>query len=245
MKAAFIYVGPIGDYGWSHAHDQGRLYVESKFPWLETAYSESVAEGDALRYLDRYIDEGYDIVFTTSFGFMDDTVAAAGKYPDKIFWHCSGYERRANMGTYFSEFHQLYYLNGLMAGALTKTDKVGYIGAYPIPEVVRHIDAFALAFRRSVINQPSYQQMKALSGAVMSTLGKAVDSGGTVVLVFEADIGMGMGRVIREEIAPECNLVSIDEIVLHNFNFIDIGEPTGDRGFIPVVIKSLVFPNRI
>jgi ethanolamine utilization protein EutA len=106
-------------------------------------------------------------------------------------------------------------------------------------------DQFALAFRRSVINQPSYQQMKALSGAVISTLGKAVDSGGTVVLVFEADIGMGMGRVIREEIAPECNLVSIDEIVLHDFNFIDIGEPTGDRGFIPVVIKSLVFPNQI
>ncbi len=106
-------------------------------------------------------------------------------------------------------------------------------------------DDLALAFRRSVINQPSYQQMKALSGAVISALGEAVKEDKTVVLVFEADIGMGMGRVIREEIAPECNLVSIDEIVLHDFNFIDIGEPTGDRGFIPVIIKSLVFPNRI
>jgi ethanolamine utilization protein EutA len=106
-------------------------------------------------------------------------------------------------------------------------------------------DRFALAFRRSVINQPSYEQMKALSGAVISALGKSVNEGETVVLVFEADIGMGMGRVIREEIAPECNLVSIDEIVLHDFNFIDIGEPTGARGFIPVIVKSLVFPNRI
>jgi simple sugar transport system substrate-binding protein len=149
LRAAFIYVGPIGDYGWSHAHDQGRLYAESKFPWLETTYAESVAEGDALRFIDRYIDEGYDIVFTTSFGFMDDTVTAAEKYPDKVFWHCSGYQRRVNMGTYFAEFHQLYYLNGLMAGALTKTNKVGYVGAFPIPEVVRHIDAFALGVKEA------------------------------------------------------------------------------------------------
>jgi simple sugar transport system substrate-binding protein len=78
---------------------------------------------------------------------MDDTVTAAEKHLEKIFWHCSGYQRKANLGTYFSEFHQLYYLNGLMAGALTKTDKVGYVGAYPIPEVVRHIDAFALGVK--------------------------------------------------------------------------------------------------
>lgn len=106
-------------------------------------------------------------------------------------------------------------------------------------------DRFALAFRRSVINQPSYEQMKALSGAVISALGKTVKEDETVVLVFEADIGMGMGRVIKEEVAPECDLVSIDEIVLHDFNFIDIGEPTGERGFIPVIVKSLIFPNRI
>ena len=91
IKAGFVYVGPVGDYGWSHAHDQGRLYVDSKFPWLETAYSEAVPEGDALRYIDRYVDEGYDIVFTTSFGFMDDTVTAAEKHSENIFWHCSGY----------------------------------------------------------------------------------------------------------------------------------------------------------
>lgn len=104
---------------------------------------------------------------------------------------------------------------------------------------------FALAFSRSVINQPSYEMMKRLSGAVVSALEDAIEGSGTVVLVFEADIGMGMGRVIREEYAPDCSLVSIDEIALHDFNFIDIGEPTGDRGFIPVVIKSLVFPNKI
>ncbi len=103
-------------------------------------------------------------------------------------------------------------------------------------------DPFALAFRRSVINQPSYQLMKTLSGAVINVLEDAVGEEKPVVLVFEADIGMGIGRVIREEVAPGCSLVSIDEIKLSDFNFIDIGEPTGDRGFIPVIKKSLVFP---
>lgn len=149
IKAAFIYVGPIGDYGWSHAHDQGRLAAIEQFPWLETTYAESVPEGDSTRYIDRYVQEGYDVVLTTSFGYMDDTVSAAEKYPDNIFWHCSGFVRDDNLGTYFAEFHQLYYLNGLMAGALTKTDKVGYVGAFPTPEVVRHIDAFALGVKEA------------------------------------------------------------------------------------------------
>ncbi|MFQ6000343.1 MAG: BMP family ABC transporter substrate-binding protein [Anaerolineae bacterium] len=148
LKAAWIYVGPIGDYGWTHAHDVGRRYVEDKFPWLETVYAESVAEADADRYIDRFIvEEGADAVFTTSFGFMDATIDAGGKYPDKILFHCSGYKRAPNVGTYFAEFYQLYYLNGLMAGALTKTGKVGYVAAHPIPEVVRHINAFALGVK--------------------------------------------------------------------------------------------------
>ncbi len=148
LKAAFVYVGPIGDYGWTNAHDMGRQYVEKKFPWLETTYAESVAEGDAARFIDRFIqEEKADVVFTTSFGYMDDTIKAGEKYPDKIFFHCSGYKRRANVGTYFAEFYQLYYLNGLMAGALTKSNKIGYVAAHPIPEVVRHINAFAIGAR--------------------------------------------------------------------------------------------------
>ncbi len=148
VKAGFIYVGPIGDFGWSHAHDQGRLYIDQKFPWLETVYFESVAEADCERYVDRLItEEECDIVFTTSFGFMDPTITSGEKYSDKVFFHCSGFLRRENVGTYFADFYQLYYLNGLMAGALTKTDKVGYVGAYPLPEVVRHINAFTLGVR--------------------------------------------------------------------------------------------------
>ena len=106
------------------------------------------------------------------------------------------------------------------------------------------LDAFSLAFTRSVINQPSYKLMKDVSEAIISVLEGKVEVGAPVILVFEADIGMGIGRVIQEEVSPGCALLSIDEIRLDDFNYVDIGEPAGDRGFIPVIIKSLVFPNQ-
>lgn len=148
LKAGFVYVGPVGDYGWSNAHDLGRQYVLKKFPWLKTVYVESVPEADSARIIDRFIQEqNCDVVLTTSFGYMDDTVKAAKKYPNKKFMHCSGFKRANNLGTYFADLYQAYYLNGLMAGALTKTNKVGYVAAVPIPEVVRHIDSFALGIK--------------------------------------------------------------------------------------------------
>jgi len=148
MKAGFIYVGPIGDYGFSHAHDVGRKFAESELPWLETVYIESVAEADSARIIDRLIqEEKCDVVFTTSFGYMDNTIKAGMKYPDKHFMHCSGFKQSKNVGTYFGDLYQTYYLNGLMAGALTKTNKIGYVAAFPIPELVRHINAYALGVK--------------------------------------------------------------------------------------------------
>ncbi|MFH1155760.1 MAG: BMP family ABC transporter substrate-binding protein [Pseudomonadota bacterium] len=148
IKAGFIYVGPVGDYGFTYGHDQGRKFVQEKFPWLETVFIESVGESDSARIIDRLIQEQKcDVVFTTSFGYMDDTVAAGKRYPDKLFMHCSGFKRAPNVGTYFGDLYQIYYLNGLMAGALTKTNKIGYVAAFPIPEVVRHIDAYALGIK--------------------------------------------------------------------------------------------------
>jgi simple sugar transport system substrate-binding protein len=91
--------------------------------------------------------EKCDVVLTTSFGYMDDTIKAGKKYPDKHFMHCSGFKQSQNVGTYFADLYQMYYLNGLMAGALTQSDKIGYVGAFPISEVVRHIDAFALGIK--------------------------------------------------------------------------------------------------
>ncbi len=150
LKAGFIYVGPVGDYGFSHAHDVGRKFAEKQLPWLETIYIESVGEADSARIIDRFIqEEKCDVVFTASFGYMDDTIKAGKKYPNKHFMHCSGFKQSKNVGTYFGDLYQAYYLNGLMAGAMTKTNKIGYVAAFPIPELIRHIDAFALGIKES------------------------------------------------------------------------------------------------
>jgi simple sugar transport system substrate-binding protein len=149
VKVGFIYVGPIGDYGWSHAHNVAREICEQAFPWLETVYVESVPEGEVETYIDQLVRQGCDIVFTTSFGFMDGTYAAALRYPEVILAHCSGFMRAPNLATYMADFYQVYYLNGLMAGALTKSGKVAYVGAFPIPEVKRHISAFTIGVREA------------------------------------------------------------------------------------------------
>ncbi len=145
LKAGFIYVGPVEDYGYSKAHDVGREHVEEVFPWLETFYVENVAPSDVESTIDQFVNNrDADVIFTTSFGHMDPTISAAEKYEDTIFFHCSGYKRSDNVGTYFSGLYQTYYLSGLMAGALTETDKLGYVAAFPTPEVKRHINAFAV-----------------------------------------------------------------------------------------------------
>jgi simple sugar transport system substrate-binding protein len=147
LKAGFIYVGPIGDYGWTHAHNQAREIAEKAFPWLETTYVESVPEGEVGVFIDRMVQQGVQVIFTTSFGFMDGTLEAAKRHPDVIFAHATGFKRAPNMATYHAEFYQVYYLNGLMAGALSKSGRIGYVGAFPIPEVKRHIAAFAIGAR--------------------------------------------------------------------------------------------------
>ncbi len=148
LKVGLVYIGSAGDYGWTYAHDQARKTLEEKYPWVEFIYVESIGESDSARIIDRLVQQQKcDVVFTTSFGYMEDTVKAAKRYPDKIFMHCSGFKRAENLGTYFGDLYQIYYLNGIMAGALTKTNKIGYVGAFPIPEVIRHIDAYALGVK--------------------------------------------------------------------------------------------------
>jgi len=145
IKAAWIYVGPVGDYGWSYMHDVGRRVVAELYKdWLETTYVESVSKEGTASIIDDLVRKGYTVIFTTSFDHMDPTYDKAKEYPNIMFFHCSGYKRAPNMGTYFADLYQVYYLNGLMAGALTKTGKLGYIAAHTIPEVVRHINAFAI-----------------------------------------------------------------------------------------------------
>lgn len=147
VKAAFVYVAPVGDLGWTWEHDRGRQMVEDELG-VETAYIENVPEGpDAERVIRDYAQKGYDIIFTTSFGFMDWTVAVAEEYPDTYFEHCSGYKTADNLATYFGRMYQPRYLSGLVAGKMTKANKIGYVAAFPIPEVIRGINAFTLGVR--------------------------------------------------------------------------------------------------
>lgn len=144
IKAGFVYVSPIGDAGWSHAHDEGRKVIE-EMPGVTTSFVESVPEGpDAERVIANMAQKGYNVIFTTSFGYMDPTLKIAGQHPDKVFMHCSGYKTADNMGNYFGRMYQARYLSGLVAGAMTKANIIGYVAAFPIPEVIRGINAFTL-----------------------------------------------------------------------------------------------------
>lgn len=146
LKAAFVYVGPIGDGGWTYAHNDGRRALEEM--GVQTTYVEAVPEGaEAERTITRFAAEGYDLVFTTSFGYMDSTIQVARRFPKVVFGHCSGYKRAANAFTYFGRMYQPKYLSGIIAGKMTKTGKLGYVAPHPIPEVIRHINAFALGAR--------------------------------------------------------------------------------------------------
>ena len=146
-KACFIYVGPIGDFGWSYQHHQGLLDAEKAMgDELETAYLESVPEGsDAERAIERFARSGCNIIFTTSFGYMDATNKVARKFPKVKFEHATGYKREHdNVSTYNSRFFEGRYVQGQIAASVSKTGVAGYIASFPIPEVVRGINSFIL-----------------------------------------------------------------------------------------------------
>lgn len=142
-KVGFIYVGPVGDLGWTYQHDQGRLAVEEEYgDKVETVYVESVPEGpDAERVLTQMALQGADLIFTTSFGFMEATMNVAQKFPDVKFEHATGYQRADNVSTYSARFYEGRAVQGLIAGEMTESNIIGYIGSYPIPEVIRGINA--------------------------------------------------------------------------------------------------------
>ncbi|MEM1317105.1 MAG: BMP family ABC transporter substrate-binding protein [Pseudomonadota bacterium] len=146
-KACFIYIGPTGDFGWTYQHDQGRLAVEAEFgDKVETAYLENVPESaEAQRPIEQFARSGCNIIFTTSFNYMDPTNKAAAKFPDVKFEHATGYKREhANVSTYSSKFYQGRYIQGQIAASISKTGTAGYIASFPIPEVVRGINSFIL-----------------------------------------------------------------------------------------------------
>ncbi|WP_407637892.1 BMP family ABC transporter substrate-binding protein [Desulfotalea psychrophila] len=146
-KVGFVYVSPIGDAGYSYAHDLGRQAV-AKMPGVSTSYVESVPEGpDSERVISNMARKGYDVIFSTSFGYMDPTLKVAKRFPKTAFLHCSGFKKSANMGNYFGRMYQARYLSGMVAGYMTKSNTIGYVAAFPIPEVIRGINAFALGLQ--------------------------------------------------------------------------------------------------
>ncbi|MEK0081940.1 BMP family ABC transporter substrate-binding protein [Benzoatithermus flavus] len=149
IRAGFVYVGPVGDAGWTYSHDQGRKALEA-LPFVEkTSYVDSVPEDPALvgAAIDKLVADGANLVFTTSFGYMDPTIAAAARHPDVVFMHASGFKTATNAGTYFGREYEARYLAGILAGGMTESNIIGYVAAFPIPEVIRGIDAFALGAR--------------------------------------------------------------------------------------------------
>ena len=151
VKACFVYVGPIGDGGYTYQHDQGRLALEKALgDKVETAYQESVPEGaDAERVLTQMALSGCNIIFTTSFGYMDATNNVAAKFPNVMFEHATGYKREhPNVSTYNARFYEGRTVQGTIAGMVTKSNKIGYIGSFPIPEVIMGINAYYLAAKK-------------------------------------------------------------------------------------------------
>jgi basic membrane protein A len=144
MKVGFVYISPVGDAGYSFAHDKGRQMV-AEMPGVETSFVESVPEGpDSERVILNMARKDYNIIFATSFGYMDPMLKVAKDFPDTVFMHCSGYKTAPNAGNYFGRMYQARYLTGIVAGAMSKSNKLGYVAAFPIPEVIRGINAFTL-----------------------------------------------------------------------------------------------------
>jgi basic membrane protein A len=146
LKAAWVYVGPVGDAGWTFAHDQGRKAVEAEFgDKVATTFVEKVPEGaDAERVIRDLAAQGNKIIFATSFGFMESMLKVAGEFPDVKFEHATGYKTAPNMRIYDAKFYEDAYLAGIVAGKTTKTNTLGFVGSFPIPEVLRNINAFTL-----------------------------------------------------------------------------------------------------
>ena len=142
-------MGPVGDAGWTWAHDQGRQFA-AEATGVETAFVEMVPEGtaDFGNYVRDFIGQGYNVIFGTSFGYMDDMLALADEYPDVVFEHISGYKANdTNFGNTFGRMYEPRYLSGMVAGSATSSNLIGYVAAFPIPEVIRGINAFTLGVR--------------------------------------------------------------------------------------------------
>jgi basic membrane protein A len=146
IQVAFVYIGPVGDAGWTTKHDAGATALEESLgDQVEVTRLENIPEGaESTKTFEKLARDGYDLIFGTSFGYMDPMLEVAGKFPDVCFQHATGYKTADNMGNYFGAAEEARYLTGIAAGEATQNGKVGYVAAFPIPEVIRGINAFTL-----------------------------------------------------------------------------------------------------
>jgi len=149
LKVGFVYLTTPGDHGWTYAHERARVILEERFgDKIKTTYVENVPEGpDATRVIRELANQGNQLIFTTSFGYMDPTIKVAKEFPNKQFVHVTGYKRSDNVATSNIRFHEGRYVQGVAAGLMTKSNKIGYIASFPIPEVIMGINAFTQGLR--------------------------------------------------------------------------------------------------
>ncbi|WP_374489971.1 BMP family ABC transporter substrate-binding protein [Zoogloea sp.] len=149
LKAGFVYIGPVGDHGWTYAHDEGRKAAEAQSKGgVKTTFVENVPEtADAERVFRDLAQKGNKVVFGTSFGYMNQMVKVAKAFPNTIFMHATGYKTGANLGVYDVRTYEGAYMLGVVAGKMSKGNKLGVVASIPVPEVIRNINAFTLGAR--------------------------------------------------------------------------------------------------
>ena len=225
LTVGFIYVGPIGDHGWSYQHDQGRLEVEAEFgDRVKTLYVENVVEGpDTERVITRLARQGAELIFTTSFGYGEPTINVAKRFPDVKFEHATGYQRADNVSTYSGRFYEGRYVIGQIAAQMSEAGVAGYIASFPIPEVVRGINSFLLGaqtinpdFKLKVIWVSTWFDPGKEADAAKVLIGQGVDiiaqhTDSTAPLQIAAEQGvLGFGQASdMMAFAPDSQLTAV------------------------------------
>jgi basic membrane protein A len=144
FKVGFIYIGPPGDAGWTFQHDEARKHVEEQVDNVETTFLDSVPEANSGPAIDQLIADGNELIFATSFGYGDTVIQKAQQNPDVLFEHATGFQRADNVSTYFVQHWEPSFILGVIAGRMTETNQLGYVGSFPIPEVIRDVNSFTL-----------------------------------------------------------------------------------------------------
>lgn len=149
ITAGYLYVGPVADHGWTYMHHQGEVATQEAHPGMKTLMAESVPENaDVARTMKLFIRNGANVIFSTSYGYMDYVMELAAEHPEIYFMQCDAFKKAPNVGSYYGRMYEAYYLAGITAGKMTKTNTLGFVAAVPIPDIIGEINAFILGARK-------------------------------------------------------------------------------------------------